>query len=198
MRYLNVTGCEEVTSSGLKALIKGKSLLKGAGTVVEARAFFGFCPREDSTSVELTEAQQLLEERSAREIVAYFRAYRRRCKASDARVELRLHGASRKISRKCMAWLRRRRQANKERMKRREFYTRELQRFWRGYCGRRDIWNAKEYARSRRPVVWRRLHAIDATRVHQTRSWVVYFSNLRPFGLSREIAPRRRWRRCAR
>ena len=46
-----------------------------------------------------------------------------------------------------MAWLRRRRQANKERMKRREFYTRELQRFWRGYCGRRDIWNAKEYQR---------------------------------------------------
>ena len=92
--------------------------------MVEARAFFGFCPREDSTSVELTEAQQLLEERSCREIVAYFRAYRRRCKASDARVELRLHGASRSISRKCMAWLRRRRQANKERMKRREFYTR--------------------------------------------------------------------------
>ena len=29
--------------------------------------------------------------------------------------------------------------------------------------------------RSRRPVVWRRLHAIDATRVHQTRSWVVSF-----------------------
>ena len=81
-----------------------------------------------------------------------------------------------------MAWLRRRRQANKERMKRREFYTRELQRFWRGYCGRRDIWNAKEYARSRRPAVLRRLHAIDATRVHQTRSWVVCFSILRPFG----------------
>ena len=36
--------------------------------------------------------------------------------------------------------------------------------------------------RSRRPAVLRRLHAIDATRVHQTRSWVVYFSNLRPFG----------------
>ena len=28
----------------------------------------------------------------------------------------------------------------------------------------------KNMARSRRPVVWRRLHAIDATRVHQTRS----------------------------
>ena len=27
--------------------------------------------------------------------------------------------------------------------------------------------------RSRRPVVLRRLHAVDATRVHQTRSWVV-------------------------
>ena len=26
------------------------------------------------------------------------------------------------------------------------------------------------------------LHAIDATRVHQTRSWVVSFSSLRPFG----------------
>ena len=30
------------------------------------------------------------------------------------------------------------------------------------------------------------LHAIDATRVHQTRSWVVSFSSLRPFGPSRE------------
>ena len=36
--------------------------------------------------------------------------------------------------------------------------------------------------RSRRPVVLRRLHAVDATRVHQTRSWVVSFSILRPFG----------------
>ena len=31
-----------------------------------------------------------------------------------------------------------------------------------------------EKVRTRRPVVWRRLHAVDATRVHQTRSWVVY------------------------
>ena len=54
----------------------------------------------------------------------------------------------------------------------------------------------KAAVRSRRPAVLRRLHAIDATRVHQTRSWVVSFSSLRPFGLSREIAPRRRWRRC--
>ena len=37
-------------------------------------------------------------------------------------------------------------------------------------------------ARSRRPAVLRRLHAIDATRVHQTRSWVVSFSISRPFG----------------
>ena len=40
--------------------------------------------------------------------------------------------------------------------------------------------------RSRRPAVLRCLHAIDATRVHQTRSWVAYFSSLRPFGPSRE------------
>ena len=31
--------------------------------------------------------------------------------------------------------------------------------------------------RSRRPAVLRCLHAIDATRVHQTRSWVAYFSS---------------------
>ena len=30
--------------------------------------------------------------------------------------------------------------------------------------------------RSRRPTVLRCLHAVDATRVHQTRSWVVSFS----------------------
>ena len=34
-----------------------------------------------------------------------------------------------------------------------------------------------EEVRSRRPTVLRRLHAIDATHVHQTRSWVVSFSN---------------------
>ena len=42
--------------------------------------------------------------------------------------------------------------------------------------------------RSRRPVVLRRLHAVDATRVHQTRSWVVSFSSLRPFGPRRATA----------
>ena len=42
--------------------------------------------------------------------------------------------------------------------------------------------------RSRRPVVWRRLHAIDATRIHQTRSWVVSFSISRPFGPRRASA----------
>ena len=36
--------------------------------------------------------------------------------------------------------------------------------------------------RSRRRAVLRCLHAIDATRVHQTRSWVVSFSISRPFG----------------
>ena len=41
-------------------------------------------------------------------------------------------------------------------------------------------------ARSRRPAVLRRLHAIDATLVHQTRSWVVSFSILRSFGPRRE------------
>ena len=36
--------------------------------------------------------------------------------------------------------------------------------------------------RSRRPVVPRWLHAIDATRVHLTMKWVVSFSILGPFG----------------
>ena len=36
--------------------------------------------------------------------------------------------------------------------------------------------------RSRRPAVLRCLHAIDATRFHQTRSWVVSFLLKRPFG----------------
>ena len=36
--------------------------------------------------------------------------------------------------------------------------------------------------KSRRPAVLRCLHAIDATRVHQTRSWVVSYSIMRPFG----------------
>jgi hypothetical protein len=42
--------------------------------------------------------------------------------------------------------------------------------------------------RSRRPAVLRRLHAVDATRVHLLMKWVVSFSILRPFGRD---APRR-------
>ena len=44
-------------------------------------------------------------------------------------------------------------------------------------------------ARSRRPVVWRRLHFLNTTRVHLTMKWVVSLPNLRPFG-DRD-APRR-------
>ena len=35
--------------------------------------------------------------------------------------------------------------------------------------------------RSRRPVVWRRLHFTETTRVHQRRRWVVFFSSLSAF-----------------
>ena len=45
--------------------------------------------------------------------------------------------------------------------------------------------------RPRRPVVTR-LHAVDATRVHLTMTWVVSFSISRPFGLCRATyVPRR-------
>ena len=42
--------------------------------------------------------------------------------------------------------------------------------------------------RSRRPVVWRRLHAIDATRLVERMSWLVSFPILRPFGPRRVTA----------
>ena len=42
--------------------------------------------------------------------------------------------------------------------------------------------------RSRRPAVLRRLHAIDATRVHRTRSWVFSFLISSAFGSSRATA----------
>ena len=48
----------------------------------------------------------------------------------------------------------------------------------------------KAAVRSRRPAVLRRLHAIDATRVHLTMKWVVSFPSLRPFRT--RDAPRRR------
>ena len=57
---------------------------------------------------------------------------------------------------------------------------------------------------SRRPAVLRCLHAIDATRFRQTRSWVVSFSILRPFGpfpvntMLRAGRRRRRRRRAVR
>ena len=53
----------------------------------------------------------------------------------------------------------------------------------------------KMEARSRRPAVLRCLHAIDATRVHLTMTWVVSFSNLRPFGPRRATATPRADRR---
>ena len=40
--------------------------------------------------------------------------------------------------------------------------------------------------RSRRPVVWRRLHFTDTTRVHLTMTWVVSFSILAHFGRDRD------------
>ena len=42
--------------------------------------------------------------------------------------------------------------------------------------------------RSRRPAVLRRLHAIDARRLQERRSWVVSFSILGPFGPRRATA----------
>ena len=50
--------------------------------------------------------------------------------------------------------------------------------------------DAVKQARARRFEVLRCLHFVDVTRVHQTRSWVVSFSSLRPFGPNRD-APRR-------
>ena len=47
-----------------------------------------------------------------------------------------------------------------------------------------------EEVRSRRPAVLRCLHAIDATRVRQTRSWVVSFPILGPFGPRRATSDR--------
>jgi len=48
------------------------------------------------------------------------------------------------------------------------------------------------HALSRRPAVLRRLHAIDARRLQERRSWVVSFPILSRFGPSRETdAPRR-------
>ncbi len=44
------------------------------------------------------------------------------------------------------------------------------------------VWDDRASVRSRRPAVLRRLHAIDATRVHLTMTWVVSFVILRPFG----------------
>ena len=44
-----------------------------------------------------------------------------------------------------------------------------------------DVWDYDGCVSPRFEVL-RRLHAIDARRVHQTRSWVVSFSVLREFG----------------
>ena len=46
-----------------------------------------------------------------------------------------------------------------------------------------DMNDFAKLVRSRRFEVLRCLHAIDATRLHQTRSWLLLFSILSPFGL---------------
>jgi len=51
-----------------------------------------------------------------------------------------------------------------------------------------DDWAKKQAVRSRRPVVLWCFHFFNTTRVHQTRSWVVSFSSLRPFGPRRATA----------
>ena len=43
------------------------------------------------------------------------------------------------------------------------------------------VWKGVERRGSRRPVVERRLHAVDATRVHLTMKWVVFLSILSQF-----------------
>ena len=55
-------------------------------------------------------------------------------------------------------------------------------------AGRYDVHGGwvKDIVRSRRPAVLRRLHAIDARRLQERRSWLVSFSILRPFGPRRE------------
>ena len=45
---------------------------------------------------------------------------------------------------------------------------------------------------TQRPAVLRRLHAIDARRLRESRRWVVCFSVLRPFGPRMTWSPRRR------
>ena len=49
-----------------------------------------------------------------------------------------------------------------------------------GKCGTAETWWG-EQVRSRRPAVLRCLHAIDATRLHERRRWVVSFSILSAF-----------------
>ena len=60
-------------------------------------------------------------------------------------------------------------------------------RAWSDYASSNNTAHARHVecanmGESRRPAVPRCLHAIDATRVHQTGSWVVYFFILRLFG----------------
>ena len=54
----------------------------------------------------------------------------------------------------------------------------------------------KAAVRSRRHVVWRRLHFFNTTRVHLTMTWVVSFSILSRFDAPRR--PKKRCSRCAR
>ena len=54
------------------------------------------------------------------------------------------------------------------------------------YCAQFLQWAFDGDARSRRPAVLRRLHAIDAHRLQERMSWLVSFSSLGPFGPSRE------------
>ena len=67
--------------------------------------------------------------------------------------------------------------------------------FVKPHAHKQDCIEFVKDVRSRRPAVLRRLHAVDATRVHQARSWVVSFSSLSCFGPRR--GPSRRVRECA-
>ena len=71
LKTLNVTGCDDMTSNGMRALVEGL-----APHVREATSFVGFLPVENYVTLALGREQHALEDFASRKIVSLFRIYR--------------------------------------------------------------------------------------------------------------------------
>jgi len=140
LRSLNLTGCEEVTLNGLRALIEGLEY------VVEAKTFFGFIPKSDALDLRFRDAQKTIEWSAARRVQEAYAAFLARRRAKADAFQRKLAHAALRVQ---LAWqrhLRSKKHAAVRLEKRRAQAALDIQGCWRGLLGRRRAKSIREEA----------------------------------------------------